>query len=75
MSDKLLEGYSWIEPIAAEVERCTRTIIRWMDEPNGLPYVLLGNRRLVHIATARAWIANRMRNVPRARKSTRKHRS
>jgi hypothetical protein len=42
------------------VHKHTRTVLRWMDEPDGLPYTKLGNVRLIHIPTAREWILSRM---------------
>jgi hypothetical protein len=55
-----LKDYADVEPFAAEAKREPRTIRRWMKQPNGLPYVKLGNRVLIHIPTARAWLASRM---------------
>ena len=61
-----------IEPFAEEVERNPRTVRRWMDQPHdGLPYTWIGNRRLIHVPTAREWIFARMRN----RKARRKQRA
>jgi hypothetical protein len=57
----LLTDYVDIEPFAVEVKRHPRTVRRWMDEPNGLPYTRLGSRVLIHIPTARDWIFGRMR--------------
>jgi hypothetical protein len=65
----LLDDYLDIEPFAKQVGRSTRTILRWMDEPNGLPYSRIGNRRLIHVPTAREWIFGRMHNrKPRRKK-------
>ena len=58
----LLDDYIDIEPFAKEVKRSPRTVLRWMDEPNGLPYSRIGNRRIIHVPTARDWIFGRMRN-------------
>jgi hypothetical protein len=45
MSDlNLLSDYVDLGPFAAEVNRDTRTIRRWMSEPDGLPYTRIGNR-------------------------------
>jgi hypothetical protein len=67
----LLAGYIPIETFATAVDRCDRTVRRWMDEPDGLPYLRLGNRVLIHVETARAWIFSRMKaRNPRRRKST-----
>jgi hypothetical protein len=63
-SPKLLEDFLDLEPFAAEVGRCVRTIKRWTQEPDGLPYTRLGNRVLIHVPTAREWLFKRMQ--PRA---------
>jgi hypothetical protein len=64
MSDvnNLLEDYTDIEPFAEQVGRDPRTVRRWMDLPDGLPHTRIGNRILIHIPTARAWIFGRMRH-------------
>jgi hypothetical protein len=41
---------------------------RWTQQPNGLPYTKIGNRRLIHLPTAKAWIFSRMRK-PNPRRS------
>jgi hypothetical protein len=61
MSSQILEGFLGIAPFAAQVERDPRTVRRWMDEADGLPYTKIGNRRLIHIPTAREWMLGRMR--------------
>jgi hypothetical protein len=74
MSDtNLLADYLDLEPFAKEVNRCERTVRRWMDQPDGLPFTRLGNRILIHVPTARAWIFNQMQNMKRkpARRATR----
>jgi hypothetical protein len=69
MSDlNLLSDYVDLGPFAAEVNRDTRTIRRWMSEPDGLPYTRIGNRILIHVPTARDWIFSRMRR-PNPRRS------
>lgn len=66
MSTNILEDLLEIIPFAAEVKRNPRTVRRWIDQPNGLPYTKLGNRTLIHLPTARAWIMSHMRNTRRA---------
>jgi hypothetical protein len=61
----VLSDYADLAPFAAAVGRHPRTVRRWMNEPSGLPYTRIGNRVLVHIPTAKAWIFGRMRS-PRA---------
>jgi len=58
----LLEDYLDLEPFAEQVGRDPRTVRRWMDLPDGLPHTRIGNRILIHIPTARAWIFGRMRH-------------
>jgi hypothetical protein len=50
-----------IGQFAKNVGKHTRTVLRWMDQPDGLPYTKLGNARLIHPATAHAWLMSRMR--------------
>jgi hypothetical protein len=63
----LLDDFLDLEPFAKEVGRDPRTVRRWMDHPRGLPFTRVGNRILIHVPTARAWIFSRMqnRNPPR----------
>jgi hypothetical protein len=68
----VLDDYVEVEPFAKEVGCSPRTVLRWMDEPNGLPYSSIGSRRLIHIPTAREWIFGRMRNRSRGRKQSTK---
>jgi hypothetical protein len=59
------------EPFAADAGRHSRTVRRWLNEPDGLPYTRIGNRILIHVPTAREWLMKRMhRPAPR-----RKHRA
>jgi hypothetical protein len=72
----ILEDLLELEPFAAEVNRHPRTVRRWIDQPNGLPYTKLGKRILIHVPTARSWIMDQMRNVeiPHKARARRKHR-
>jgi hypothetical protein len=67
----ILSDYAEIEAFAAEVERSPRTVIRWMDEPNGLPFTKLGSRRLIHLPTAREWLLGRIRRPNPRRRAVR----
>jgi hypothetical protein len=61
MSDtNFLEDFLDLEPFAAEVQRDPRTVRRWLNQPDGLPYTKLGNRILIHIPTARQWMLDKM---------------
>jgi hypothetical protein len=68
MSTNLLQDYLDLEPFAAEMKRDPRTVRRWLNKPDGLPYTRVGNRILIHVPTAREWIFSRMQNVTRARR-------
>jgi hypothetical protein len=56
----VLDDFLDIEPFADQVNRDPRTVRRWMDEPDGLPFTKIGNRRLIHVPTARDWLLGRM---------------
>jgi hypothetical protein len=72
MSD-LLQDFLDLVPFAAEVSRNPRTVRRWLDQADGLPYTRIGNRILIHVPTARDWLMRRMRNKrPPARRRRRK---
>jgi hypothetical protein len=66
---RVLADYLDLGPFAAEVSRSPRTIRRWLDQPDGLPYSRIGNRILIHVPSARQWIFDRMRH---SRRRTRK---
>jgi hypothetical protein len=68
-ASELLKDFADLEPFAAECKRDPRTIRRWMEQPDGLPYTTIGNRILIHIPTAREWMLGRMRR-PNPRRET-----
>jgi hypothetical protein len=61
-TNNLLDGYIDIDAFAVQAKRDQRTIRRWMNEPDGLPYTSMGNRILIHVPTARLWLEARMQN-------------
>jgi hypothetical protein len=67
----LLAGFMPIGQFAKNVRKNIRTVYRWTDEPDGLPYTRLGNQRLIHIESARAWLMTRMRHLNRGRRNHR----
>jgi hypothetical protein len=67
----ILDDYAEPSQVAADFNKCERTILRWMAQPDGLPYAKIGNKRLVHIPSAREWILKRVRQ-PNARGSNRR---
>jgi hypothetical protein len=68
--NNFLADYLDLEPFAAEVDRDPRTVRRWLNQPDGLPYTRIGNRILIHIPSAREWLFARMRHPNRRRQST-----
>ena len=55
-TDSLLDGYYDLEPFAQQVRRHPRTVRRWINQADGLPYVKLGNRILIRRESAESWI-------------------
>lgn len=60
MSPQVLEDFLDLEPFAAQVDRDPRTVRRWLNQPDGLPFTRLGNRILIHVPSAREWMLSRM---------------
>jgi hypothetical protein len=56
----LLADFVPIRRFAKDIGKTSRTVLRWME--GGLPYTKLGNERLIHVATAHAWLMRRMRH-------------
>jgi hypothetical protein len=71
---ELLTDFVEDDALAEELDRHPRTIKRWSDEPDGLPFVRLGNRRLYHVPTVRDWLMGRLRK-PNPRRAVRAHAS
>ena len=44
----LLDDFLTRDEIAAELGVSPRTIIRWQQMPDGLPYVTMGKRRILY---------------------------
>jgi hypothetical protein len=57
---------------AKEVDRCERTIIRWMDQRDGLPFIKVGRERYIHIPTWQTWLMSRVRQRNPDRRGRRK---
>jgi hypothetical protein len=56
-----LDGWKYLEDFARdEVKKHPRTVERWTKEVGGLPYSQLGNKKIIHIPTAREWLFGRM---------------
>jgi hypothetical protein len=71
MSSPVLEDFLEVVPFAREIKRHPRTVKRWIDQPDGLPYTTMGKTILIHTPTARQWLLSRLSNqkkTPRARR-------
>ncbi|MEH7904337.1 helix-turn-helix domain-containing protein [Rhizobium laguerreae] len=55
----ILEGYLSREQLAAELNVTTRTLWRWQNEPDGLPYTRIGNQLYYRVESVRNWVAGR----------------
>lgn len=56
---KILEGFLTVEELAEGLNKSVRTVERWIAQPDGLPYTMLGNRRLFRPEAVREWIIAR----------------
>lgn len=56
----LLNGYLTRAQLAAEWDCHERTIARYEQMPNGLPFLYIGGRKLYRIEDARAFMAARI---------------
>jgi hypothetical protein len=64
----LLDGWLELDDFArAEVKKHPRTVKRWTQSPNGLPYSTLGKTAIIHVPTARDWLFARMHRPNRRR--------
>ncbi len=60
MSDKFLEGFVHIRIFAEEVGRSIRTVKRWTNQPDGLPFMDLGRDKYIPVERGRSWMRNRI---------------
>ena len=58
---KLLEDYIDRATLAAELGVNWRTIHRYENQPDGLPSLLIGGRRMYRVDSVRAWLERRER--------------
>lgn len=54
-----LDGYIDKSELARQLGVSERTVDRYTDLPDGLPFVKLGRRRLFDVAQCRQWLADR----------------
>lgn len=64
----LLDDYYTSDEMEAEIRRGKKTLRRYEREPDGLPYVRIGNQKFYRKDAAKAWIARRERK-PNPRRS------
>jgi hypothetical protein len=65
----LFDGFIDLALFAADAGRHPRTVRRWLNQPDGLPFTRIGNRILIHVPSAREWLMRRMkRPAPRRRR-------
>ena len=66
-------GFVPLEQFAKDVGKDVRTIYRWLDQVDGLPFCQLGGQKLIPIDSARAWLLARVqqRNPSRPRRRRR----
>jgi hypothetical protein len=80
MSDTVSETIGlladWVDnpQLAQEFSVNERTVVRWQDQPDGMPFAKVGRRRLSHIPTAREWLKARLRR-PNPRRAQRRHKT
>lgn len=56
----LLDGYfDSRSELARELKRSEKTVARWENQPDGLPYTLLGGRKIYKKTSVLAWIESR----------------
>jgi hypothetical protein len=68
--DTLLAEYDYLSDVARQLRKSERTIVRYTQQPDGLPYIKLGNRMLFRRETTRKWLASleRRPNPTRSRR-------
>jgi len=65
----LLDEYLNREQLAHELKVNPRTVMRWQNLPDGLPFVELGGRILYRRASVMEWIASKERFPNRRRRA------
>jgi hypothetical protein len=58
----LLEDFADLADVAKVFGRHERTVRRWLDRPNGIPYTKAGNRILIHVPSAREWLLRNLKH-------------
>jgi excisionase family DNA binding protein len=69
MSNHILANYLDLASLAQELDLHPRTLMRWIEQPNGLPCTKLGRRILFNRDSVQNWIAAQERKPPASRRS------
>ncbi|MDA9465329.1 hypothetical protein [Bradyrhizobium sp. CCBAU 53415] len=64
----ILAGYITEAEFAASADITTRTVCRYRNQPDGLPFLKLGGKVLIPVEDARAWLRARVVH-PNARRT------
>lgn len=67
----LLDGYLTRRQLAMEIDRAEKTVQRWENLPDGLPFTMLSGRKLYKKTSVLAWIEGRERRPNRRRRNFR----
>lgn len=65
----LLQDYLTRDELTGELRVTPRTIMRWQNQPDGLPYTELGGRILYRRQTVLAWIESHERRPNQRRRA------
>jgi hypothetical protein len=58
----LLDDWQELDDFARdEVKRHPKTVKRWTQQPDGLPFAYLGKTPIIHVPTARDWLLGKLR--------------
>jgi hypothetical protein len=64
----ILAGYVEQGRFAKEINSSTRTVARYRNLPNGLPWLMLSGRVYIPVAEAKTWLADRVHRPNSRRK-------
>ena len=64
------EEYAPEADFAGELDVTPRTTRRYRNEPNGLPYLVIGGKIYIPVKAGREWIARRVRQANPIRGAT-----
>jgi hypothetical protein len=62
MRTGVLEGFELEEDFATSANVHPRTVKRYRDQPDGLPYLIWGGKIYIPTAAARQWLLKRVRH-------------